>query len=79
VYWAVRLFAPLAREVVESVATPDEFRVAVPSSAEPFRNLTEPPGTVLPLPSTVAVRARARPAVIGFEDAARFVCEVEIT
>ena len=79
VYWAVRLLVPAARDDVDSVATPDEFRVAVPSNVEPFRKLTEPPGTVLSLPSTVAVRTRTWPAVIGFEEAARLVVVVEST
>jgi hypothetical protein len=51
------LYVPAARDVVESVATPEEFSVAVPSTIEPFRKLTEPTGTVVP--ETVAVRLKA--------------------
>jgi hypothetical protein len=63
-YTAVRLYEPPAKDVVESVATPEEFSVAVPSTAEPFMKLTVPVGTVVPL--TVAVRLSACPAVTGF-------------
>jgi hypothetical protein len=58
-YAAVRLYVPAASDVVDSVATPEAFRAAVPSSVEPFRKLTVPDGTVVPLPPTVAVRASA--------------------
>jgi hypothetical protein len=58
-YAAVRLYVPAASDVVDSVATPEVFRAAVPSSVEPFRKLTVPDGTVVPLPPTVAVRASA--------------------
>jgi hypothetical protein len=57
VYWAARLYVPTARDVVDSVATPEEFRVAVPSTVEPFMKLTVPVGEVVPL--TVAVRSSA--------------------
>jgi hypothetical protein len=49
-YWAVKLKVPVASELVVSVATPEELRVAVPSSVEPFIKLTAPPGAVLPVP-----------------------------
>ena len=52
------------------MATPEAFRVAVPSGAEPFRKVTVP---VASLPVTVAVRASAWPAVTGFGEAARLV------
>jgi hypothetical protein len=72
-YCAVRLWDPSARVVVDSVATPEEFRVAVPSTVEPFRKLTVPAGTVVSLPLTVAVKVRVLPATTGFGAATRVV------
>jgi hypothetical protein len=40
--------------VVDSVATPEAFSLAVPRTVNPFRKLTVPEGVVVPL--TVAVR-----------------------
>jgi hypothetical protein len=59
VYWAVRLYVPAPRDVGGSVATPEEFRVAVPSTVEPFMKLTVPVGTVVPFSLTVATRISA--------------------
>lgn len=58
-YWAVMLYVPTANDVIDSVATPEEFRAAVPITAEPFMKLTVPPGDVVPLSVTVAVRISA--------------------
>jgi hypothetical protein len=58
-YWAVRLYVPTARDVMDSVATPEEFRAAVPSTVDPFMKLTVPVGEVVPLSLTVAVRISA--------------------
>jgi hypothetical protein len=41
---------------VDSVATPEEFRVAVPSTVEPLMKLTVPDSEVVPLALTVATR-----------------------
>jgi hypothetical protein len=71
-YLAVRLYVPAARDAVESVATPEEVRLPVPSNVEPFMKLTVPVGEIV-LPFTVAVRASARPAATGFGVAARLV------
>ena len=56
-YAAVRLYVPAARDVVDSVATPEAFNVAVPRTVDPFRKLTVPDGVVVPV--TVAVKASA--------------------
>jgi hypothetical protein len=56
-YWAVMLYVPTARDVIDSVATPEEFRAAVPITAEPFIKLTVPVGDAVPL--TVAVKISA--------------------
>ena len=58
-YWAVRLYVPGARDVMDSIAAPEEFRVAVPSAVEPLMKLTMPVGEVVPLALTVAVRSSA--------------------
>jgi hypothetical protein len=58
---------------VESVATPEAFRVAVPSTVEPFKKLIDPVGVEVPLQFTVAVRVSAWPAVTGFGEAIRLV------
>jgi hypothetical protein len=58
-YWAVRVYVPTAREVMGSVATPEEFRTAVPITVEPFMKLTVPVGTLVPLSLTDAVRTSA--------------------
>jgi hypothetical protein len=58
-YWAVMLYVPTARDVIDNVATPEEFRAAVPITAEPFMKLTVPVGGVVPLSFTVAVKISA--------------------
>jgi hypothetical protein len=58
---------------VVSVATPEEFKVAVPKIADPFRKVTVPAGKAVPLPFTVAVRDRTFPATTGFGEATRLV------
>jgi hypothetical protein len=58
-YWAVRLYVPTANDVIDSVATPEEFRAAVPRTVAPFIKLTVPVGTAVPLSVTLAVRMRA--------------------
>jgi hypothetical protein len=65
-YFAVRLYFPAARADVGNVATPEEFRVPVPSTVEPFRKLTVPAGTVVSLPLTDAVKVRVLPTATGF-------------
>jgi hypothetical protein len=72
VYWAVKLYVPAAKDAFENVATPERFRVPVPSSVEPFMKLTVPVGEVVQ-PFTVAVRTRAWPAVRAPEDTTRLV------
>jgi hypothetical protein len=58
-YWAVMLYVPTARDVIDSVATPEEFRTAVPMTADPFMKLTVPVGEGVPLSVTVAVKMSA--------------------
>ena len=58
-YWAVMLYVPTARDVIDSVATPEEFRAAVPITADPFMKLTVPVGDDVPLSVTVAVKISA--------------------
>jgi hypothetical protein len=70
-YAAVKLYVPADRVVVKIVATPKEFSVPVPSTVEPFRKLTVPVGTVVPL--TVAVRVNAWPILTGFGVATKLV------
>jgi hypothetical protein len=67
------LYLPAARDEVDSVATPEEFRDPVPNTAEPFMNLTGPVNNALSPPFTVAVRVSACPAVRVFADAATLV------
>jgi hypothetical protein len=55
-YLAVRLYVPGARDAVESVATPEEFKLLVPSSVEPFRKVTVPVGDTESFAATLAVR-----------------------
>ena len=55
------------------MATPEAFRVAVPSGVEPFRKLTVPVGVEVPLTLTVAVRVSAWPVLTGFGEAIRLV------
>ena len=54
-YNAVSVYVPGANEVVETEATPAEFRVAVPSCEDPFWKITVPAGVVVPVPFTIAV------------------------
>ena len=77
-YWAVRLYVPTARDVIDSVATPDEFRAAVPRTEEPFIKLTAPVDTAVPFSVTVAVRMSAWPSVTGFGVAERAMDVVEV-
>jgi hypothetical protein len=77
-YWAVRLYVPTASDVIDSVATPEEFRPAVPITVEPFMKLTVPTGEVPPLSVTVAVRISAWPSVTGFGDATRLIDVVAV-
>ena len=72
-YLTVKLSVPVAREVVDIVATPEEFRVAVPSSVEPLRKLTVPVGVTVPLPLTVAFKVNAAPEVIESSYASKVV------
>ena len=59
--------------MIDRVATPDELRLAVPSSVEPFRKLTLPVGKVVPLHLTVAVRASVWPNETKLGEAAKLV------
>ena len=72
-YCAVRLYVPAARAEVDNVATPEAFKVPVPSVVEPFRKVTVPAAIVLPLPFTDAVKVKACPAITGFGAATRVV------
>jgi hypothetical protein len=58
-YSAVMLYVPTARDVIDSVATPEEFRAAVPITEDPFMKLTVPVGGAVPLSVTVAVKMSA--------------------
>ena len=52
--------------LAESVAVPLEFRAALPMVVEPERNVTVPPGMVVPEDGvTVAVNAALEPMVTG--------------
>ncbi len=53
------LYVPTARDVIDSVATPEEFRAAVPITAAPFMKLTVPVGEEVPPSVTVAVKISA--------------------
>ena len=66
----------------DSVATPEEFNVAVPNTADPFRKVTVPAGRTVPLAFTVAARDKPCPATTEFEEATRLVvvsCAVTTT
>jgi hypothetical protein len=78
-YWTDRLYVPAASDVVVSVATPEELRVADPSSAEPLRKLTVPAGHTEPSPVNVAVNVSVWPALTGFGDAVRLAVVGEST
>ena len=58
-YWAIMLYVPTAKDVIDSVATPAEFKAAVPITEEPFMKLTVPVGDFVPLSDMVAVRISA--------------------
>lgn len=58
---------------MDSVATPDELKVAAPSCVEPFRKLTVPVGVVEPEPFTVAVSVSVWPVLIEFAEATKAV------
>ncbi len=77
----MRLYVPAAKDLVESVATPDPFNVAVPNVVEPFMNRTIPVGKIPPFPFTVAVSGKACPAATEFEGADRVVvaCPCTVT
>jgi hypothetical protein len=70
-YAAMRVYFPEARVAVESVATPEAFSVAVPSSVAPFMKMTVPAGVTVLAPFTVAVKVNAWPATTGFGEATR--------
>jgi hypothetical protein len=71
--WAVRLCVPTVSDAVDNLATPEEFKVAVPREVDPFRNVIVPAGERGLLPFTVAVRARVSPADKVPEETARLV------
>ncbi len=71
-YLAVKRYVPAASDSVDSVATPEEFKLLVPSTVESFMKLTVPVGEMV-LPFTVAVRVNSRPAATGFGVADRLV------
>jgi hypothetical protein len=64
---------------VDSVATPEEFTLADPSTVDPLMKLTIPDSDAVPLALTVATRFSVWPAVTGFGDATRLVLVAEIT
>jgi hypothetical protein len=65
---------PAASEVVEKVATPDEFSAPVPRLVVPSRKVTVPVGVPAPEDAdTVAVRVRLCPVVTVVADAASAV------
>ena len=61
-----------------SVATPEEFTLADPSTVDPFMKLTVPDSEAVPLAFTVATRLSACPTVTGFGDAIRLVVVVAV-
>jgi hypothetical protein len=73
VYKAVKLYVPAARDAVDSVATPEGFRAAVPRTVLPFRKVTAPVGMAAPFACTVAVRVNAWPTAIALGEAERLV------
>lgn len=72
-YSAVRLYVPEARVEREKVATPEALRSAVPSTVDPLRKLTLPPGLMPPAPLTVAVKVSSWPENTSAADATRLV------
>jgi len=58
---------------MDSVATPEEFTLADPSTVDPFMKLTVPDSDAVPLALTVATMLRVCPTVTGFGDATRLV------
>lgn len=56
------------------MATPEEFRVAVPKLAEPLKNVTVPLGVAVPF--TEAVKVSSWPSITGLGDAERIVVVV---
>jgi hypothetical protein len=78
-YRAVRLWVPAGRDAMGSVATPEEFTLAVPSTVDPFMKLTAPDREAVPLALTVATRFKVCPTVTGLGDATRFVSVVAST
>jgi hypothetical protein len=69
----VRSFSPIGSDVDDSFATPEEFRVAVPRTVDPFMKVTDPVGLVAPSVRTVAVKPSASPTVTSLVVAARIV------
>ena len=65
-YTAVTVSVPEGRLESVKLATPDPFRVAVPSRVLPLKKLTVPAGVPAGAGATVAVRVTAAPAVDGF-------------
>jgi hypothetical protein len=61
---------------MDSVATPEEFTLADPSTVDPFMKLTVPDSDAVPLALTVATMFRVWPAVTGLGDATRLVVVV---
>ncbi len=61
-----------------SVATPEEFTLADPSTVEPFMKLTVPVGEAVPVALTVATSLRADPTMTEFGDATRLVVVVTL-
>ena len=57
---------PDERLVVVNVATPDEFRLAVPSKVLPLKKLIVPTGVPVGLGVTVAVSVTVCPVITGF-------------
>jgi len=78
IYRAVRLYVPAGRDAMDSVAMPEEFTLADPSTVEPFMKLTVPDSDAVPLALTVATRFRVCPTVTGFGDATRLVIVVAV-
>ena len=77
-YWADRLYVPAGRDAVDSVATPEAFTLADPSTVDPFMKLTVPDSDAVTPPLTVATRFRVCPVVTGFGDATRLVVVVPV-
>ena len=55
-YCATKLYVPAGREAVDSVATPEAFKLADPNIVDPFMKCTVPEAGVVPEIFTVATR-----------------------